>query len=64
MGWAATAGRAAEVVRTVVVAPTSETVPHAWHSPQRPTHFTVLQPHSVQRKVGRCWVLVLMRSTS
>jgi hypothetical protein len=25
------------------------TVPHAWHSPQRPTHLTLCQPHSVQR---------------
>src|SRR5690606_11755113 len=30
----------------------STTVPHAWHSPQRPTHFTVVQPHSVQRYPG------------
>ena len=26
----------------------STTVPQAWHSPQRPTHFTVSQPHSLQ----------------
>jgi hypothetical protein len=26
----------------------STTVPHAWHSPQRPTHFAVSQPHSPQ----------------
>jgi hypothetical protein len=25
------------------------TVPHDWHSVQRPTHFAVCQPHSVQR---------------
>ena len=37
-------------VRPAVAAPpASSTVPHAWHSPQRPTHFTVVQPHSVQR---------------
>jgi len=24
-------------------------VPHSWHSPQRPTHFAVVQPHSLQR---------------
>ena len=27
----------------------SSTVPHAWHSPQRPTHLFALHPHSVQR---------------
>ncbi|CAB4535794.1 unannotated protein [freshwater metagenome] len=27
----------------------SSTTPHAWHSPQRPTHFWDVQPHSVQR---------------
>jgi hypothetical protein len=27
----------------------STTVFHCWHSPQRPTHFTLVQPHSVQR---------------
>ena len=27
----------------------STTVPHCWHSAHRPTHFTVLQPHSVHR---------------
>ncbi len=27
----------------------SSTAPHAWHSPQRPTHFCDVQPHSVQR---------------
>jgi hypothetical protein len=28
-------------------------VPQAWHSPQRPTHLPVSQPHSAQRKDGR-----------
>ncbi|GAB3149505.1 hypothetical protein GCM10027058_11950 [Microbacterium neimengense] len=28
----------------------STTVPHCWHSPQRPAHFAVVHPHSVQRK--------------
>lgn len=27
----------------------SSTVPQVWHSPQRPTHLAVVQPHSVQR---------------
>ena len=30
-------------------APISWTVPQAWHSPHRPTHLAVVQPHSVQR---------------
>ncbi len=32
-----------------VVAADSTTVFHAWHSPHRPTHFVLAQPHSVQR---------------
>jgi len=27
----------------------SATLPQAWHSPQRPTHFAVSHPHSAQR---------------
>jgi hypothetical protein len=27
-------------------------VPHAWHSPHRPTHFGACQPHSVHRKAA------------
>jgi hypothetical protein len=27
-------------------------VPHAWHSPHRPTHFAACQPHSVHRKAA------------
>ncbi len=30
-------------------APTSSTVPQAWHSPQRPTHLGEVHPQSVQR---------------
>ena len=33
----------------MVGAAASATEPHAWHSPQRPTHFVASQPHSVQR---------------
>ena len=33
-------------------APSSATVPHAWHSGQRPTQRTDSVPHSVQRKPG------------
>jgi hypothetical protein len=29
-------------------APASTTLPQVWHSPQRPTHRGVVQPHSVQ----------------
>src|ERR1700759_4957102 len=30
----------------------SSTVPQAWPSPHRPTHFAVCQPHSVHRKAA------------
>ena len=40
--------RSAAVVRTAT-APISLTVPQAWHSPHRPTHLIVVQPHSEQR---------------
>ncbi len=33
----------------MVGAAASATEPQAWHSPQRPTHLAVSQPHSVQR---------------
>ncbi|GIG37473.1 hypothetical protein Cpa01nite_28540 [Cellulomonas pakistanensis] len=29
------------------------TDPQVWHSPHRPTHLDVVQPHSVQRNAGR-----------
>ncbi|GAA3963513.1 hypothetical protein GCM10023085_52650 [Actinomadura viridis] len=32
--------------------PASVTEPHTWHSPQRPTHLEVCQPHSAQRYAG------------
>ena len=32
-----------------VGAAVSATLPQAWHSPQRPTHLAVSQPHSEQR---------------
>ena len=34
-------------------APASVTLPHAWHSGHRPTHFATTVPHSVQRYDGR-----------
>ena len=40
------------VVRTAG-AVVSATVPQAWHSPHRPTHLAVSQPHSAHRKVSR-----------
>ena len=45
-----TAGRVtgAAAARAVGAA-ASATEPQAWHSPQRPTHLAVSQPHSVQR---------------
>ena len=36
-------------VARMVGAAASATEPHAWHSPQRPTHLAVSQPHSLQR---------------
>jgi hypothetical protein len=37
----------------VVGAPCSCSVPQAWHSGHRPTHFAEAKPHSVQRWDGR-----------
>jgi len=39
-------------IEATPAAPISATVPQAWHSPQRPTHLTVDQPHSEQRWPG------------
>ncbi|GAA3969036.1 hypothetical protein GCM10022630_07550 [Thermobifida alba] len=49
-------GRAGVPDRTGVTPPatgaeTSSTVPHDWQSPQRPTHFGAVHPHSVHRNV-------------
>ena len=52
IGTAARATIGAAAVRSVglpAAAPTSSTVPQAWHSPQRPTQRTAVQPHSAQR---------------
>jgi hypothetical protein len=35
------------VMRAALGAPTSATVPHAWHSPHRPIHRGVVHPHSL-----------------
>ena len=35
--------------RVVRAAAASATEPQAWHSPQRPTHFAEVQPHSEHR---------------
>jgi hypothetical protein len=45
---AATAGLSR--VRASAGTAASSTVPHAWHSPHRPDHRVVRQPHSLQRK--------------
>src|SRR6201991_1805864 len=42
-------------------APSSSTVPPAWHSPHRPTHLVVRQPHSAQRYPGFWAVLAMLR---
>jgi hypothetical protein len=33
--------------------PISSTLPQVWHSGQRPTHFTLVAPHSTQRYPSR-----------
>jgi len=48
IGSAASAG-AEEATRVVVGAPDCATLPHAWHSPHRPTQRGAVQPHSEQR---------------
>ena len=48
-GTAGVADAVALVAGPDATAPTSTTVPHAWHSPQRPTHFAAVHPHSVHR---------------
>ena len=47
IGTAAVVTGAADV--RIVGAAASATDPHAWHSPHRPTHLPVSQPHSLQR---------------
>ena len=45
-----TAGRVTgPAAARVAGAPASATDPQAWHSPHRPTHLAVSQPHSLQR---------------
>jgi hypothetical protein len=50
-------GSGLDALRLAFVMPTtgadSTTEPHSWHSPQRPTHFEVVQPHALQTYVGR-----------
>jgi hypothetical protein len=50
-------------VRPVRAGAATSTVPHAWHSPQRPTHLLVVHPHSAQTYAGRA-VLVLAMSSA
>ncbi|GAA3517276.1 hypothetical protein GCM10022263_01200 [Nocardioides daeguensis] len=51
MGTAALVTGAAVVRREgpALATATSDTDPHAWHSPHRPTQRAVDQPHSLQR---------------
>jgi hypothetical protein len=37
-------------------------LPHAWHSPHRPTHLAVSHPHSEQRYAARCLALLMRRT--
>lgn len=39
----------AGTTRAGVADAASVTVPHVWHSPQRPTHLDVCHPHSAHR---------------
>jgi len=41
-------------------APISSTLPHAWHSPHRPTHLVDVQPHSLQRKGSLAGALAMI----
>ncbi|GLW65801.1 hypothetical protein Arub01_40450 [Actinomadura rubrobrunea] len=49
MGRAGAVTGPAATTRGGAAVPASPTEPHVWHSPQRPTHFDVCQPHSEQR---------------
>ncbi|GAA4058603.1 hypothetical protein GCM10023065_04920 [Microbacterium laevaniformans] len=49
MGRAARVGVSGATACTGADDTASTTVPHCWHSPHRPTHFALVQPHSVQR---------------
>src|SRR5699024_9629926 len=52
-------------VRAVAgVVPASSMVPQAWHSPQRPVQFAVIQPHSWHLWAGFVLLLVLAFSLS
>src|SRR5829696_2245543 len=43
-------------------APVSTTLPHAWHSPHRPTQRLVVQPHSVHLRERRVAVEAMPRT--
>ena len=61
MGWAEADTGPACGVRLLV--PTSETLPQAWHSPQRPTHLGARHPHSEHRKAVLTALLDVMAAT-
>ncbi|GMA30326.1 hypothetical protein GCM10025875_03180 [Litorihabitans aurantiacus] len=46
-------GVAAVADRVAAGPPASTTVPHAWHSAHRPTHFAARQPHSLHSHAAR-----------
>jgi hypothetical protein len=45
------------VIRAAFGAPTSATVPQAWHSPHRPIHRAAVHPHSEHANAGFPFVL-------
>src|SRR5690606_18079134 len=63
MGTAGDPIGARAAVRGPAVGVFSATVPHAWHSPQRPTHLADVHPHSAQANEGRASLLLDMPRT-
>ena len=50
--------------RAMAGADISSTVPQAWHSPQRPDHLVVRQPHSAQRNTGAAEDFPMIRTVT
>src|SRR5215217_6662338 len=51
-----------DVSEAILGAPVSTTLPHAWHSPHRPTQRLVVQPHSVHLRERRVAVEAMPRT--
>src|SRR5215213_9094411 len=51
-----------DVSEAILGAPVSTTLPHAWHSPHRPTQRLVVQPHSVHLRERRVTVEAMPRT--